>query len=213
MEVICTGEQFRRFVVGHQKRLVWLAGRIGDWAAGCEKPPAVVLDIDEVLLCNVRRPGLGACGPHAGRRILADAASLPVFYDPIGDVWGTAWRQLGDNPTDATEPLDPAYPGAQEVISAARDAGVRVFLVSGRARSILPETAANFARLGGAIALIDFGDVFHCPDECIDDPSTFKTGCRHEIAKKFTIVANVGDQLTDLGVGGLRQIWFPQPFY
>ena len=167
------------------------------------KPPAVVLVIDEVLLCNMHMNGFADADVdfHVSR----------YFAKRDGSPW---WTDVDWNP---------ALPGAIELLQSCKDWGVAVFMVTGRDESLRDETVENFEIVGfvsadgdAPLAAEDLEErLIMCPGLAGPDESVqpFKQGARARIAKKYDILANVGDQASDLGDYGERQIFLPHPFY
>ena len=93
----------------------------------------------------------------------------------------------------------------------AQERGVTIFLLSDRREKDRAGTEKNLhtAALGGYAAL------YLKPDDSHDTAQVFKTGMRQKItAEGYTIIANLGDQQSDLA-GGYAEKTFklPDPFY
>jgi acid phosphatase len=90
--------------------------------------------------------------------------------------------------------------------------GIRVFFVSGRAESWRKPTQENLRKAGYQ----QWSALYLRPDEYKPESiGWFKTQARKKIeAKGYTIIANIGDQFSDLR-GGYAQKEFklPNPFY
>ena len=100
--------------------------------------------------------------------------------------------------------------GARELVAAAKAAGLAIFLVTGRLEAIRAVTVADLAVFG----LEKLGErLLMCPEAPPGSVREFKAGCRARVAARHRIVANVGDQASDLGAHGERQILLPHPFY
>lgn len=174
---------------------------------GDPRPPALVLDIDEVLLCNL----------YAGDP--ADPA--PALHRPL-------LREFGRSPTRHP---NPPYPGARELLAAIAAAGVRPCFVTGRRAEIFDETFENFASAGffeviygnsGALT-VDAArrrfraDAFHFEESAgVATARAFKREARRKIAETHAVVGCLGDQLSDLGEFGgppAGQRLIPHPFY
>ncbi len=166
---------------------------IGERAATAHRP-ALVLDIDETALSNWEiiklddfgRPIAGPCNPGSGA--------------PCG--WA-AWDQLG---------RDPAIKPTLQVFRTARSANVAVFFITGRPESQRAATERNLCKAGyeGYTRLYMVPDGAHYASA-----ADFKTPVRMQIERKgYTIIANMGDQPSDLR-GGLAEKKFllPDPFY
>ncbi len=105
----------------------------------------------------------------------------------------------------------PAIPPMLEVFRAARARGVTVFFMTGRKTTDAPGTLKNLQDAG----LGDYAEVFFKPNSYRDTTQSFKTATRKKItADGYTIIANIGDQQSDLD-GGFSERTFklPNPFY
>ena len=156
--------------------------------------PALVLDIDETALSNwaiIKRDDFGR--PIAGGCDLALDA-------PCG--WA-AWDQLGRDP-----PVAPVL----ALFRAARNAKISVFFITGRPEAQRKATANNLTASGydgyTELAMVPAGQTFKSAVE-------FKSPVRARIEREgYTIIANVGDQPSDLlGGHAERQFLLPDPFY
>jgi predicted secreted acid phosphatase len=158
------------------------------------KKPALVLDIDETALSNwdeivANDFTFVASGPCA----------LPVSF-PCGNL---AW----DQSTSATA-IVPTLELYQEAVRL----NVAVFFVTGRDENP-QERAATELNLWKAgyrgWEHLYLRDVPHS-----GSVSDYKTGKRMEISQKFTVIANVGDQESDLTGGYAEKVFkLPNPFY
>lgn len=157
--------------------------------------PALVLDIDETSLSNWPRILANDFGyiPNGNCDSLPDG--------PCGDM---AWQLSG-----RAEAIVPTL----ELFNAAKAKNVTVFFITGRREEndIRQATEANLraAKYDGWKA------VLMRPAGAYETVREFKTAKRSEIAgQDFTIIANVGDQASDL-VGGYSEKVFrvPNPFY
>lgn len=175
-------------------------------AKGCPaRPLAMTIDIDEILLCNMSENGYH--DPDAGIDFhVADAFSWP--RDSL---------------------LNPPLPGAQALIECAHKLGLAVFFVSGRLERIRGETIRNFEAAGFSdprgvrgprpadLWLAAGGPLCLCPDAADPPPGAsiraVKEHHRRSIEASHRIVANIGDQASDLGRYGDMQIFLPHPFY
>src|SRR5262249_44887418 len=160
--------------------------------------PALVLDIDETSLSN--RPYFlandfgtirqGACKLDAGK-------SVPD--EPCGfDKW------LAEHEAKAIDPT-------LKLFNLAKSKNVAVFFITGRHANERPPTIANLKKVG-----YDGWTELSMREPSDQTPvRVFKTAERAKIAARgFTIIANVGDQQSDL-VGGYagRPFRVPIPFY
>ncbi|MHA3791300.1 HAD family acid phosphatase [Sphingomonas sp. YL-JM2C] len=143
------------------------------FAACGDRPPAVVFDMDETLVLNLGYERLEALG---GKGFDADRWSR--------------WEQADGA---ALAPL----PGAVEAVAALRRRGVTPIVNTNRAAASATAAEAALARAGfGAFrhgeTLFLVGDV---------DGQRGKDGRRQEIARRFCVIAMVGDQLGDFSDG------------
>lgn len=88
---------------------------------------------------------------------------------------------------------------------------VAVFFITARGESERAATERNLRQVG----YTTWAKVYFEPDGSELSPQAYKTGIRRQIAAEgYTIIANIGDQESDLA-GGLAQRTFklPNPFY
>jgi len=148
------------------------------------KKPALVLDIDETSLDNY--PCLNQSGgiPYSA----VPYAVCVVAYDA------------------------PAIKPVRSLFRLAKDLKVKVFFITGRPEAIRAGTLQNLKAAGyrGRYELI-------LQPAGYNDPSTvpYKSGARKQIEKRgFTILANVGDQKSDLSGGYSERTYkLPNPIY
>jgi hypothetical protein len=166
--------------------------------------PAIVLDIDETSLSNWPRIYLdnfafipnGSCTLKAG--------------DPCGD---TEWQQSGA--AQALQPTLKLYKAARCIDAPSPCAPIEVFFITGRHES---DKARDWTVRN--LKLAGYGDVdrehlYMREADSSGGPSDYKTSKRIDIeGKNFLIIANVGDQKSDLA-GGHAEMTFkvPNPFY
>jgi predicted secreted acid phosphatase len=155
--------------------------------------PALVLDVDETALSNWQVIQANDFG-----RFATGPCALPE--GPCG--WAV-WDQLGHG-----TPLPPTV----ELVDAARGLGVAVFFITGRPESQRTATERNLREAGyqgfAGLDMIADGQLFaHAAD--------FKAPRRAAIeAAGYTVIANMGDQLSDLAGGNaLHTFLLPNPFY
>jgi predicted secreted acid phosphatase len=148
------------------------------------RKPALVLDIDETSLDNY--PCLNQSGgiPYSA----VPYAVCVVAYDA------------------------PAIKPVRSLFRLAKDLKVKVFFITGRPEAIRAGTLQNLKAAGyrGRYELI-------LQPAGYNDPSTvpYKSGARKQIEKRgFTILANVGDQQSDLSGGYSERTYkLPNPIY
>lgn len=100
----------------------------------------------------------------------------------------------------------------REVYLAARARNVAVIFITGRKTSDQPGTEKNLraAGLGG------YTRVFYKPNDYAGTSESFKTATRKRLVEEdgFAIIANIGDQASDLAGGyAERTFKLPNPFY
>ena len=154
---------------------------------GVEKP-ALVLDIDETALSNYDW-------------------MLSVDFLRNSPLLSTLFAQHADK-SDT-----PALAPTLKLYRAARQADVTVFFISGRSTKLQQVTEANLKNVGYA----EFGPSSFTSPDAPPAPSIvpFKSGAREKIEQQgYTIIANVGDQNSDLEGGyGECQHKLPNPYY
>lgn len=109
------------------------------------------------------------------------------------------------------EAAAPAIEPVREVFFTARRNGVAVVFITGRPERHREATEENLRRIGCA----DYDALICAPDGRESSAASFKARQRQRInAEGKTIIANVGDQLSDLA-GGFAERMFklPNPFY
>lgn len=164
-----------------------------DAVPGVEKP-AVVFDIDDTLLSNwqvIRADDFGRVIPG------------PCTDLPSGPCGWREWDLLG---------IAPALPQSLEIYQKAQELGASIFLITGRDEGQRDATQRNLENAGytGFTALIMPAQGAH-----YDSAADFKGPQRAAIeGQGYTIVANVGDQPSDLAGGfALETFKLPNPFY
>jgi predicted secreted acid phosphatase len=181
----------------YERDLALVATAAGHWLAArapAVARPALVLDVDETALSNWEvivlddfgRPVPGPC--------------MPESRAPCG--WA-AWDQLG---------RDPAIAPTLQVFRDARALGVTVFFITGRPESQRDATERNLATAG----YDDYAALYMVPDGAqFASAADFKAPIRAEIEHAgYTIVANMGDQPSDLDGGHAeKHFLLPNPFY
>lgn len=156
--------------------------------------PAVVLDIDETALSNwevIRRDDFGR--PIGG-------PCLAGGTDPCG--WA-AWDMLAS---------DVAIAPVLDLFRRARELGIAVVFITGRPESQRTATETNLRTAGFA----GYEAMYMTPDGArFASAADFKTPIRARLEKDgYTIIANVGDQPSDLLGGHAEKIFLlPNPFY
>jgi predicted secreted acid phosphatase len=181
----------------YDRDLAVVAGQAEQWLASrarAARQPALILDIDETALSNWEIIKLD----DFGRPI--EGACAPVLDAPCG--WA-AWDQLG---------RDPAIKPTLQVFRRARALKVTVFFITGRPESQRVATERNLltAGYGGYAKLYMVPNGAH-----FTSASDFKAPIRAKIEQAgYTIIANVGDQPSDLQGGHAeKKFLLPDPFY
>lgn len=105
----------------------------------------------------------------------------------------------------------PAIPPMREVYQTARENQVAVFFITGRKERDKAATAHNLRRQG----MGDYVELIVRPNDSKNSATVFKTAERKQITERgYTIIANLGDQQTDLDGGyAERTFKLPNPFY
>ncbi len=99
----------------------------------------------------------------------------------------------------------------QAVYNTAVNAKVDVFFITGRKQSDAPGTERNLRQVGYET----WTKIFYKPDDFAEGTRAFKIATRRQLAAEgYLIIANIGDQNSDL-VGGYAEKTFklPNPFY
>lgn len=156
--------------------------------------PAVVFDIDDTALSN----WTVIKADDFGRVIDGPCDTLP--QGPCG--W-RAWDLTSQSTTIAQ---------TQAVYNAALQANCAVFFITGRDESQRAATVTNLQKTGyGTYA----GLVMPATGATYASAADFKAPQRAQIeAQGYTIIANLGDQPSDLAGGHAQKTWLlPNPFY
>jgi predicted secreted acid phosphatase len=156
--------------------------------------PAVVFDIDETALSNWE----AIKANDFGRVIDGPCDELPE--GPCGwHAWGLRAQSTVIQPT-------------MDIFTAARDRGVAIFFITGRHETQRVATERNLLAVGytGYTQLI-----MERPGAHYVSAADFKAPHRAQIEQRgYTIIANVGDQPSDLDGGFAEQTFLlPNPFY
>jgi len=181
----------------YDRDLVTVAGKAAEWVndrAGKVAKPALILDIDETSLSNwevLKRDDFGRPVP---------GPCAPGLDTPCG--WA-AWDLLG---------RDPAIAPTLRLFNLARSLNVTVFFITGRPENQRIATERNLVEAGYG----GFAKAYFVPDGAhFTTAVDFKAPIRAQIEQMgYTIIANVGDQPSDL-IGGHAEKMFllPDPFY
>ena len=106
----------------------------------------------------------------------------------------------------------PVIAPVREAYRAARARGFAVFFITGRRQGNQPGTEKNLRELG----LGGYTRIFYKPADYRGTTESFKTATRRALVETegYTIIANIGDQASDLA-GGYAERGFklPNPFY
>ncbi|WP_367159594.1 HAD family acid phosphatase [Kozakia baliensis] len=167
-----------------------------DWVlqrAGKARKPAIVLDIDETSLSNW--PAIRANG--FGYIVGGNCDALPK-----GPCGAAAWEQSAQAPV---------IPATLNLFRQAQAHRVTVFFITGRYENERAATAKNLLAAGYK----NWGDLILRPDGAHSYAAVYKAPARAAIeAKGYTIIANLGDQPSDLAGGHAeRAFLLPNPFY
>lgn len=158
--------------------------------------PAVVLDIDETALSNLSalRTNDYSFFVKAAKCDLSSGEACSIIK----------WIEMAQ-----AEPI----PSAVAFHNAMKGKNVAVFFITGRRDSLRDATIKNLeaAGFGGFTGLVTRAN-----DDTVASATAYKTQAREKIqAQGYTIVANIGDQLSDLDDGRAADCAFklPNPFY
>jgi hypothetical protein len=166
-----------------------------DMRASQVNNPAVVLDIDETSLSN---------WPEI---IANDYGFVPSgACDLAGPCGDSAWELSAQAPAIAP---------TLRLYNEAKAKNVKIFFITGRPEtSALREATEKNLR---AVGYDGWENLFMRPaaaDNQYANVQAFKTAKRADISKNFTIIANIGDQQSDLDGGYAERTWkVPNPFY
>lgn len=181
----------------YDRDLAIVAGKAERWLAQrapSRKRPAVVFDIDETTLSNWEVIKLDDFGrPIGGPCVIGTNA-------PCG--WA-AWDQLG---------RDPAIEPTLKVFQKAVALKVTIFFITGRPESQRAATERNLLSAGYS----GYTKLYMTPNDAhFSSAADFKAPIRAEIEQAgYTIVANIGDQPSDLKGGHAEKAFLlPNPFY
>ena len=155
--------------------------------------PALVLDIDETSLSNWEEIQADDFG------FIPEGSCDGLPKGPCGD---DAWERLAR--ATAIEPT-------LNLFKIASDHNVAVFFITGRKNKFREATEKNLR----AAQYIGWTDLLLKPDNDTSTVQQFKTAMRKQIEDKgYTIIANVGDQYSDLNGGHAERTFkVPNPFY
>jgi acid phosphatase len=164
-------------------------------AARQEKKPAIVLDIDETSLSN---------WPEYNANGMVFKMSGPCDNLPNGPCGLDAW-QLQAKAHAVMQTL--------ALYNAARGAGVDVFFVTERGEGLRKATERNLHRAGYDRGWKEL--IMRPRGQDARSIADYKTAQRRRIESMgYTIVANIGDQDSDLRGGhAMRSFRLPNPFY
>ncbi len=189
----CSGAYERDFRQVIDQAISYVVKRADDIVKGSQDVrPAIVLDIDETSLSNWAELQADDFG-----FILHGPCTL-VKDDPCGD---EAWEQRSE-----AIALDTI-----RLFNKAKELNVAVFFITGRGETMRKATEQNLinAKYSG------WTEVMLRPNK-EGTVEQFKTAVREKIedTMHYTIIANVGDQYSDLRGGHAEQVFkAPNPFY
>ena len=192
-------------VVGEAKR--WVALRAPQVAN-----PAIVLDIDETSLSN---------WPRIYKDGYAYFAGGPCNLDKSGEACGDGEWQASEK-APAIEPTLELYKLARCIAGESACRKIEVFFVTGRhvsdrridGKTPTEWTLDNLEKVGYAGLSPDH--LYLRPANSNGPVAPYKSGARADIETRFnvTIIANVGDQESDLAGGHAERTFkLPNPFY
>jgi predicted secreted acid phosphatase len=199
------------------------------------RPLAVVLDIDEVILANIHMNSFSAPAGVQGPTAI-DFHAADYFMAPNGQRWPRNDCRLNPLMDGARDLLSTIRQLGLVVyfitgrLESIRAETVENFEYVGLAGTFLPASAfengaamdAYDARLcktffeSEDLAAPD-GMLIMCPNDWFPNDGKsireFKEARRAIIDKTHRIILNVGDQASDLGLYGDKQVHLPHPFY
>ncbi len=153
------------------------------------------------------------------RRAAAGGTKLTVIFD-LDETLLDNWAYLSamdfgyvhrDWDRWVEEGQAPAHESVREVFRAARKIGVEVVFLTGRPERARAATERNLRAIGCG----DFAELVCRPDGDKRGNADYKTAARRRLTTEGrSIIANIGDQESDLG-GGFAERGFklPNPFY
>lgn len=190
----CSGDYDKAIEAVYEPAIAYVEAHAGDVAK-----PALVLDIDETSLSNW--PGL----------VTNDFSLIkdgPCDQSIPGACGIVSWQ---------LHAKDEAIAPALKLFNAAKAKGVTVFFITGRC-DVGPMREATIANLKAA-GFDGWAELVLRPKEScaekLDSVDEFKAPARGKIEEQgYTIIANVGDQWSDLNGGHSRQNFkVPNPYY
>src|SRR5262245_3012098 len=192
LEYKCLGDYDRDFAEVIARARSYVEQRAGEVAK-----PAIVLDIDETSLSN---------WPHILVNDFGFISKGTCTFGAAGPEEPCAFHAW------VTEARAEAIKPTLELFNAAKARNIAVFFISGRdAASELYVTVKNLF----AVGYKDWTRIILRPAGVYPSVAAFKTAARASLAAEgFTIIANIGDQQSDLD-GGFAERTFrvPNPFY
>jgi predicted secreted acid phosphatase len=181
----------------YDRDVAYVAQQAADWIserAPSVPRPALVLDIDETALSNwevITRDNFGR--PISG----------PCDLSIDGPCGWAEWDRLG---------RDPAIVPTLRVFEKARAMNVAVFFITGRPHDQREATEKNLVAAGYG----GYENLYTVPNGArFSSAVDFKAPVRAEIERAgYTIIANMGDQPSDLFGGHAEKMFLlPNPFY
>jgi putative acid phosphatase of HAD superfamily subfamily IIIB len=213
----------------------------GDWEnalrAYANGPDGIPLGDDSVYLQQVAQidaiadKAIKKATPHGWRAKLRKARAAkhghghghgPKNYAIVFDVDETLLSNItaieADNFTfgpasqaEATNEIGKAIPSSLQLFNDAKARGLTIFLITGRRENSRAHTESNLQREGFS----GYKQLVLKPDASTDSTVVYKSGARAAIEKQgYKIVANVGDQYSDLAGGHAASAFkLANPFY
>lgn len=156
--------------------------------------PALVLDIDETSLSN---------WPQLAANDFAYIPDAECKSLPQGPCGSRAWNAMAK-----AQPIAPTL----ALFNEAKRLGIKIFFITGRRNSERVVTAENLRNAGYE----GYERLVMKPDELnVKSAADYKSAARARIdAEGYDIIANVGDQESDLDGGYAEKLFkLPNPFY
>lgn len=159
-----------------------------------DKPPAIVLDLDETALDN---------------SVFAARAIRKGTTFTFGDDW-SEW---------VSESASAAVPGAREFVVYAHSRGVKPFYITNRTANMEAATRANLEKLGFPLDAAE--DRLLTRGERAEWDSTNKTTRRQYVESRYRVLLYLGDAMSDFTsdtdvdpkLWGTRWFMLPNPIY
>jgi predicted secreted acid phosphatase len=215
----------------NQKSLGWLAAFLALASSGCSTPatrePQNLYLLKREITAYVDRGqyqedlarGAAVAEAWITQRAARNGGKLAVVFDidetTLSNLSHMRERDFGYVPAEwnawVAEARAPVIEPVRRIYRAARARGVAVIFLTGRKESDRPGTEKNLQADG----FTDYLAIHFKPTDPPQSTESFKTALRKKYTEEgWTIIANIGDQQSDLN-GGYAERGFklPNPFY